>query len=531
MNGLIVSDRLFTFLYSESAPPPGVVYPQSLQRWAADGLRKAEQEAGLRPAQGDPSVAERGGVSRGGGDHRSLRPSGQRASPHPDRDRRLFESRTRLVLAQYAGLLLVVSSRAPTASATSSRPYAPPRQPAIPEGDYARYSDVPRKYFARVDASSSSIGSSPNRSNSVLMLASDHGFTWGEGRPTELSSVANATAARWHRENGMYLLWGQRHSSRRRDTPRTAAFSRCAPRCSRCPACRQVATFSGLPLPGAPSGRSQQPRSTIAVTTPSPRLRRPAASTDSSRVDADAVAKLKALGYIGGGEEATGRAQGTRTAGSLNNEGLLLKQQNKMDEAIDAFDRALTVDPNLASALWNLSDLLFAQNRSLDKSDDLLVRAFAHGLPEGPKYLIGRAIGYQRSGQVDRSLRLLNTALASKPDDPEVLLFRGRYRVEAGDCASGLNDFRRATTLSPSNAAAFASQGLAELCVGDAKAADASFRRSLALDPNQPKVRQYLDIARTPGEPRRGNMWSMASRHHDDAANLGGTDGHRQAVS
>ena len=76
-----------------------------------------------------------------------------------------------------------------------------------------------------------------------------------------------------------------------------------------------------------------------------------------------------------------------------------------------------------------------------------------------------------------------------------MLLFRGRYRVEAGDCASGLNDFRRATTLSPSNAAAFASQGLAELCVGERKAADASFRRSLALDPNEPKVRQIWRAA------------------------------------
>ena len=27
VNGLMVSDRLFTFLYSEATPPPGVVYP------------------------------------------------------------------------------------------------------------------------------------------------------------------------------------------------------------------------------------------------------------------------------------------------------------------------------------------------------------------------------------------------------------------------------------------------------------------------------------------------------------------------
>ena len=81
-----------------------------------------------------------------------------------------------------------------------------------------------------------------------------------------------------------------------------------------------------------------------------------------------------------------GRAIGTRTAGSFNNEALLLKQEGKPKEAIEAFEQALVVDPNLASALWNLSDLLFAQNTSLDKSDTLLVRAFASGLPEGTRY-------------------------------------------------------------------------------------------------------------------------------------------------
>ena len=117
--------------------------------------------------------------------------------------------------------------------------------------------------------------------------------------------------------------------------------------------------------------------------------------------------------------------------------------------------------------MWNLSDLLFAQNTSLDKSDTLLVRAFANGLPEGTRFLVGRAIGYQRDGQVDRSLKLLTDAAIAKPDEPEVWLFRGRYRLEQRDCASALSDFQRATRLAPANAAAFASQGIAELCVND----------------------------------------------------------------
>jgi Flp pilus assembly protein TadD len=136
--------------------------------------------------------------------------------------------------------------------------------------------------------------------------------------------------------------------------------------------------------------------------------------------------------------------------------------------------------------------MLFAGGQQLDKSDTLLVRAFAHGLPEGSKFLIGRAIGYQRDGKIDRSLRLLSDAAAAKPDDPEVLLFRGRYRVEAGNCPEALTDFRRATDLAPKNPAGFASRGLAELCAGDKAAARRSFLKSLELDPNQPKVREYL---------------------------------------
>ena len=40
------------------------------------------------------------------------------------------------------------------------------------------------------------------------MLASDHGFSWIDDRPTQVSSNAQATAAKWHRKDGIYLLWG-----------------------------------------------------------------------------------------------------------------------------------------------------------------------------------------------------------------------------------------------------------------------------------------------------------------------------------
>jgi Flp pilus assembly protein TadD len=372
-------------------------------------------------------------------------------------------------------------------------PYAPPRQSSVSADDFARYSGVPAHYFAHIDGILEKYRALAESTGSVLMLGSDHGFTWAEGRPTGLSSVANATAARWHTENGMYLLWGQGvarsdghagHGSVQQLSATLLALMGLPP----------GKDVLGPPLPGTPSSAGdpfdyRQHFTPMAAMVTS-------GSSDQSRVDEDTVAKLRALGYIGGAE-ASGRSAGTRTAGSFNNEGLLLKAAGRTKEAIDAFDQAISVDPNLASALWNLSDLLFAEN-ALDKSDSLLVRAYAHDLPEGRRYLIGRAIGYQRNGDVDRSVRLLNQAAATKPDDPEVLLFRGRYRVEVGDCAGAVADMRRATELAPGNPAAFAALGLAQTCAGDQAAAQKSFRRSLELDPNQPQLRQYLQ--KTPRE-------------------------------
>ena len=324
-------------------------------------------------------------------------------------------------------------------------------------------------------------------SGAVLVLASDHGFIWGEGRPTTLSSVANATAARWHRDDGIYLLKGAGISATRGHTGHGGVTQVCA----------TLLALLGLP-PG--KGVTAPPLPGVAASsTPQfdykvdykPATVTASSTSQTSAADAETVAKLRALGYIGA-SSGGGRAIGTRTAGSFNNEALLLKEKGDTKGAIDAFEQALVVDPNLASALWNLSDILFAQQTSLDKSDALLVRAFAKGLPEGTRYLIGRAIGYERSGQIDRSLKLLTDAASAKPDEPEVWLFRGRYRMEQQDCASALADFRRATALDASNPQAFASQGVAELCVNDAAAARRSFARSLELDGNQPKVRDYL---------------------------------------
>ena len=489
VNGLMVSDRLFTFLFSESSPPPGVVYPASMESWAREGLKRAQDEAGYDAVKAILPWLTQAEYKQ------AVAVTDPYAHPVSALRRILIETHV------YDGLgrdwyerenpdLLLLYIQGTDSIGHVFAPYAPPRQPSVSETDYGRYKDVAERYFALIDQLLARYVALAQKTGSTIMLASDHGFLWGEGRPTTLSSAANTTAAKWHAENGVYLVWGPgiQPSQGHTGTGKVDQISTTLLALAGLPPARNIA---GPALPGTPTAPSSaEPVDYRAMYTPAT----PAAATASggdSRVDEDTVAKLRALGYIGA-SEGKGRAFGTRTAGSLNNEGLLLKQEGKQKEAIDVFDTAISVDPNLASALWNLSDLLWSRSESLDKSDALLVRAFANGLPEGTKYLIGRAIGYQRNGQVDRSISLLSQAAAAKPNESEVWLFRGRYRVERGECAGAVDDFRQAARLNPGNAAVYASQGLAELCAGNTAAARTSFQKSLQLDPNQPKVREYL---------------------------------------
>jgi Tfp pilus assembly protein PilF len=487
VNGLMVSDRLFTFLYSEASPPPGVVNPTAREAWARDVLARVEREVDYAALKAMlPWLTE---------DEYAQAAKAVDPYSHPVSalrrivvETRVYDTLARDWLEKERPDLLLVYIQGTDSIGHVFAPYAPPRQPTISEAEYQRYREVPARYFAALDRTIDAYAAIAASTGSVLVLASDHGFKWGEGRPTTLSSVANATAARWHTDDGMYLIWGKDIAPSSGHTGRGSVQQVCATLMALA-GLRPGAGVSGPPLPGAPAftGDAVDYRARYtpaAVVSPT--------NAASSGADDETVAKLRALGYIGAAPGGGGRAIGTRTAGSFNNEALVLKQQGKTQEAMDALEQALVVDPSLASALWNLSDMLFAGNTSLDKSDGLLVRAFASGLPEGNRYLIGRAIGYQRSGQLDRALKLLDAAAAAKPDEPEVWLFRGRYRLDRKDCAGALMDFERAARLAPANPAAFASQGIAQLCLDDAAAARASFQRSLQLDPNQPDVKDYL---------------------------------------
>lgn len=292
-----------------------------------------------------------------------------------------------------------------------------------PSGDLT----TPRAYYQRIDAMLGDYRRLATELGATLVIASDHGFDWSARHPA--GSGTNAvTAAKWHREEGILLTWprGRLHTN-------VGSVTEIAP---------MLLDLLGLPNDVRAYRRGYHPPA-------------PAAAAGGN----EEIAKLTALGYISAGDAAHGPAGGsTRTAGSFNNEGLILREQKRDEEAIAAYEGALHVDRKNAAALWNLSDLL----RHLGGHDDTRANAF------------------------------LDAAIDADPHQPRWLLTRGRAKLENRDCKAALADFRRAEALMPNEAIVYTSIGTAALCLGDERTAGEAFRKSLAIDPLQPELERFL---------------------------------------
>ena len=479
VHGLMVSDRLFAFLRREDVPP-GVVHPAGEQARVVEARAQVEREVPLAALQ--PYVP---GLTEP--EYRRLEAGGDPyAHPVTMLRRILVETRLyhRLALdwiRRERPALSFVYFQGTDSIGHVFAAYAPPRQPEIDPADFERYHRVPETYFREIDGLLGEYRSLAEAGDAALLIVSDHGFVWGEGRPRS-SGMAGATAGLWHREEGISLLWGQgvEPSATRGDghIGQVAAT---------------ILALLGLPRAVGIEGPALggvvevQPARNYG-----PRARRlvPAATAAAG----EAVDRLKALGYVAAGEPATRPASatsGTRTAGSFINEGSLLLQIGKKPEARAAFEQALQVDPHAAPAKYNLAALLEAEGESA-RADELLLGALADGLGEGPERVQEIALAAHRQGDVARTQRLLDGALAHRPDDPALRIARGRLRIERRDCPGAFEDFDVARRAAPRLAMAHGLAGSALMCLGRGAEARRAFEQSLALDPTQTRLRELL---------------------------------------
>jgi Flp pilus assembly protein TadD len=477
VRGLMVSDRLFAFYVREQAPP-GAVFPAEERARVLEARRQVEQEVSLAALQAYLPWLTAGELAR-------LQASGNPyAHPATGLARILIETRLYHRLAvdwirrKQPALSIVYLEGTDTIGHVFAA-FAPPRQEGIDPADFERYQSVPRTYFREIDGVLGEYRALAEETGAALLIVSDHGFLWREGRP-RTSGLAGATAGLWHRAEGLYVLWGR--GIEPLATPGEGRVGQVA------------ATILGLlGLPRA-AGTEGPALAGVAEVLPArnygTRSPRPVAA-GSAPTD-EAIDRLKALGYVGSGESATrpeSAGSSTRTGGSFVNEASLLQEAGKTAEARAALEQALRLDPHLPSAKYDLAAILEKEGRSRE-ADDLLLSALADGLdPDLVQEIATQALA---RGDAPRALRLMGGTVARRPDDTRFLVARGRLRIQARDCRGAYEDFDAARRAAPELAVVHGLAGSALMCLGRPAEARRAFERSLALDPSQTRLRELL---------------------------------------
>lgn len=254
------------------------------------------------------------------------------------------------------------------------------------------------------------------------------------------------------------------------------------------------------------------------------------AAATNRNVSAEAMAKLRSLGYVAG--NAPLRDDYTAADDPKN----LVHLDNKMHDAVTAFERgeperALELAREIVreragmTAGREMLALMLRQNNRLDEAIAELEQLCAKPYATDDNR-IQLALLLSETGRAARAVELL-APHANASRNPDVVNAYGVALADEGKVDAALAQFRRALQLDPNNAPAMQNIGIAALRANDVAAAKQNLDAALALNPGLPLALNALGVvrARQNDLPGAVDAWKRAvaldPRQYDALFNIG----------
>jgi len=378
-------------------------------------------------------------------------------------------------------------------------PFTPPRLACISDADAARYGSVAETYFRIVDRILGQWMRRAQEDGATLLVHSDHGFKWGEDRPCQFASGNVATAAFWHRLDGVLAAWGARVKPSV-ERGRASLFD-VAPTVL---ALLDLSADKSMPGHAIPAFADLKPPPP-AVHPASIVIRRVPAEKMSAEQSSEFAKKLLALGYLSPSETQplapTGGDRPGLTEGAWNNLGVYERETRKnFAAAKQDFEKSLALRPDYYAAMFNLA-VLYRSQGDTKKAEEWLLRSLAALKADPAPAVAAWAREYEKQGTIAAARSILEQAIARYPDNEALareaasLLYRGK------DCRGAIGKLARfeETTKDPKTLNALA---LFHTCLADREAVIRLLERSLVLAPNQPEIARLLATVKSSGASR-----------------------------
>ncbi|MEE8368078.1 MAG: alkaline phosphatase family protein, partial [Thermoanaerobaculia bacterium] len=386
-------------------------------------------------------------------------------------------------------------------------PYMPPPTLEVDPAKADVFRAAVPKYFEIVDRW---IGRYLERyplSEYALLMVSDHGFKWAEGRPRGLSGTAGPTAPLWHDMDAVFLLAGRGVRSLGRVELEASVYD-VAPTVLALLGLPADTSWDGTVLPGSPPA-SVEPIDYRPLLPPESYTQTGGGPTP---LDPEFIAKLKSLGYLGRGarptQDTTGESSRSKnrdgpepsgaaanstgaTRGQLNNLASIKLGEKKYEVAERILRQAIVQSPNYPSPHYNLRRM-YMETESYDEADRELWLAVGKGLRDTERTIDRAAADYENLGLQERAAGLLSDAIERYPEHEPFWVHLIVVNIRLGKCAEGERLGAQAVIKFPQSAPAHAFYGLAAACDSDLSRARVELERSLELNPDQETLRRTL---------------------------------------
>jgi tetratricopeptide (TPR) repeat protein len=139
-------------------------------------------------------------------------------------------------------------------------------------------------------------------------------------------------------------------------------------------------------------------------------------------------------------------------AARLNNLGVALMNQQRMDKAVEKFDEALAADPTLSTAELNKGIALLNQQK-LPEADEALKRAAAL-TPNDPRVWYNFGLLYRSEGKNEQGIEAFNKVLKIDPKDQDARYFLGSLYLQMQQYEPSIAEFKEALAIQPLHASA-----------------------------------------------------------------------------
>src|SRR5687768_5389427 len=172
----------------------------------------------------------------------------------------------------------------------------------------------------------------------------------------------------------------------------------------------------------------------------------------------------------------------------FNNQGIELRKQGKLKEAIDSFQAAIDLNPSRPTPYLNMAMTLF-DRQQYTAADNVFMMAVGRGLPNADRWFADFAALYRSKNMTSRAINLLYKGRQLFPQSYLIAANLGSALAQSSRYTEGIPELERALGMQPSSTIVLNDLGIYYAKKFDYARALDFWNRSLAIDPRQPQIR------------------------------------------